>query len=371
MAAPLLAAACVGHGSMIMPPSRNAMDATLPPWQHGRTPPTGVIEPYKCACTNGTSGCDVGQACFWFSQGCTIGCSVCDGQGQRLPNWDHCPAESLEPTLNDPKYRTANLHAKAGSAQDIFKYNPWRAPGRAPVFDACGMAGGTLSEVFNAGAFNTTKYAAQGDLGSKVLPPRPSGTVWRRGGQAKARWQVTAQHGGGYQYRLCPASEPLTEACFQRTPLLFAPPYTHRVLFADATRDFDINATLVTEGGGKGWMRHPIPWITDSACDYVVPPGKHCPFKCPRCGPPWYAADGACPANCASSYPELHLDSTTGADPSIFPDPVSGHQIQDYAVEDTLLVPADIAPGEYVLGWRWDCEMTSQVWSTCADITID
>ena len=116
MAAPLLAAACVGHGSMIMPPSRNAMDATLPPWQHGRTPPTGVIEPYKCACTNGTSGCDVGQACFWFSQGCTIGCSVCDGQGQRLPNWDHCPAESLEPTLNDPKYRTANLHAKAGSA---------------------------------------------------------------------------------------------------------------------------------------------------------------------------------------------------------------------------------------------------------------
>ena len=27
--------------------------------------------------------------------------------------------------------------------------------------------------------------------------------------------------GGGYQYRLCPADEPLTEACFQRTPLDF------------------------------------------------------------------------------------------------------------------------------------------------------
>ena len=28
------------------------------------------------------------------------------------------------------------------------------------------------------------------------------------------------------------------------------------------------------------------------------------------------------------------------------------------------------AAGEYVLGWRWDCEMSSQVWSSCADITI-
>lgn len=26
---------------------------------------------------------------------------------------------------------------------------------------------------------------------------------------------------GGYQFRLCPASEPLTEACFQRHPLVF------------------------------------------------------------------------------------------------------------------------------------------------------
>eukprot|EP01050_Picozoa_sp_SAG11_P035933 SAG11_NODE_13419_length_656_cov_0.551167_1_plen_72_part_00 len=31
------------------------------------------------------------------------------------------------------------------------------------------------------------------------------------------------QHGGGYAYRLCPASSALTEACFQRHPLQFAP----------------------------------------------------------------------------------------------------------------------------------------------------
>jgi hypothetical protein len=30
----------------------------------------------------------------------------------------------------------------------------------------------------------------------------------------------------------------------------------------------------------------------------------------------------------------------------------------------------DITPGEYVLGWRWDCEESTQVWSGCADVTI-
>ena len=44
------------------------------------------------------------------------------------------------------------------------------------------MAGGNPVEVFNAGAYNRTVNAKQGDLGSKVLKPRPSGTVWKRGG---------------------------------------------------------------------------------------------------------------------------------------------------------------------------------------------
>ena len=40
-----------------------------------------------------------------------------------------------------------------------------------------------------------------------------------------------------------------------------------------------------------------------------------------------------------------------------------------FAVEDELRVPRELPAGDYVLGWRWDAEMTSQVWSTCADIT--
>ena len=85
--------------------------------------------------------------------GCGIGCSKCDGNGARIPNFDHCPSESITPTITDPKYRTVNQAAKAGSHADFTKHNPWRAPGRAPVFDACGMAGGTPVEQFNAAAY--------------------------------------------------------------------------------------------------------------------------------------------------------------------------------------------------------------------------
>ena len=59
------------------------------------------------------------------------------------------------------------------------------------MFDACGMAGGVSVEMFNAAAYNLTKFAKQGDLGTAVLKPRPTGTVWKRGGTAKARWQVS------------------------------------------------------------------------------------------------------------------------------------------------------------------------------------
>ena len=39
-------------------------------------------------------------------------------------------------------------------------------------------------------------------------------------------------------------------------------------------------------------------------------------------------------------------------------------------VVDKVLIPADLPAGDYVLGWRWDCEQTPQVWSSCSDVTI-
>ena len=96
--------ACVveidAHGSMIMPLARNSVDAETVGWSGGKHPNTGSIEPYNCACTNGTDICNNGQSCFWFSNGCTPGCATCDGNGNRYPNFDHCPKEEkdLEPS---------------------------------------------------------------------------------------------------------------------------------------------------------------------------------------------------------------------------------------------------------------------------------
>ena len=39
-------------------------------------------------------------------------------------------------------------------------------------------------------------------------------------------------------------------------------------------------------------------------------------------------------------------------------------------VVDKVLIPADLPAGEWVLGWRWDCEESTQVWNSCSDVTI-
>ena len=56
--------------------------------------------------------------------------------------------------------------------------------------------------------------------------------------------------------------------------------------------------------------------------------------------------------------------------PRDFPSQVGGNAYYDFVIEDTLRVPLNITPGDYVLGWRWDAEMTSQIWQSCSDITI-
>ena len=42
----------------------------------------------------------------------------------------------------------------------------------------------------------------------------------------------------------------------------------------------------------------------------------------------------------------------------------------DFSLVDRVMVPTDIAPGEYSVGWRWDAEGTHQVWQNCADVSI-
>ena len=227
------------HGSLVIPQTRNAIDRFAPQWKGGYPtvpdfPGTGrwglpnetcATRPWSCqegcTCSNGTESCDVGQSCFWFSSGCTIGCDVCDGDGRRDGTACRC-GKCANATLNNPKWRTGNRAAVPGSDADWTKYNPWRSPGLAPTFDPCGMAGGGPTSGVESGEYNTTQFAKQGDVGSNL--PEAKGTVWRAGALEQTGWYIRANHGGGYSFRLCPKGEPLTEACFQKTPLAFEGP---------------------------------------------------------------------------------------------------------------------------------------------------
>ena len=295
-----------------------------------------------CGCwgSNGTSAFAPGQACLWFSQGCTHGCSACD------PNatwpWDHSVCGSDAPPLVcDPEHRTLNRHAPCGSASDWTRHNPWRAPGSAPVYDACGKAGGQDAFAPYAGAtyYITTANAKVGDLGSEVLPPRPTGTVWQRGATVKASFTINANHGGGYQWRLCPASEPLSEACFQRHPIPFAG--RQQLQFKHNATAFDITPTYVTEGTrphGSTWARNPIPI---DPTDFAPPCDEPDPFA-----PAPVPFGNVTPTRCWGNFPS-HV------------------QIIDF-----LEVPRDLPSGEYVVGWRWDGEQSAQIWSACSDVSI-
>jgi len=297
----------------------------------------------------------------------------------------------MKPT-NNGNARSLNLDATPNAPNDIYRHNPWRAPGYAPVADVCGFAGGTPwgANAPEEGVYVNTSFAHHGMRGSE-LPPMPTGTVWKIGGEANVTWNVRNNHGGGYSYRLCPATEPLTEACFQAHPLEFVPE-RQAILYADGhlvavptqIRQF------VTEGTfpqGSMWSRLPIPAsglgprclpgpndtnATPNGCmewegrsnfnGHVNGPCVPCPetpgSDCSRCSNP------------GNDDPKHPFAPKTPA--TAFTPPASGvAEAPEQNIFDVLKVPADLKPGDYLLGFRYDCEGTAQVWSNCADITLE
>lgn len=345
-----LAAHTAAHVQMLSPMPRNAIDRDLPQWAGGRFG-NGTCERAKTKhtcwggdCHNGTQPCDVGQNFLWFSQGCSIGCTECDGLNGN-PNYrDRC-GSGMKPTNNDPRFRGLDRGVPAMSAQDKYQWNPWRAPGSAPVFDPCGAAGGGPNRVETAAPYVDTPFARQGDLGTKVLPKHPTGVVWRSGGRAEVKLSVRANHAGGYQYRLCPAGQPLTEACFQRMPLDF----TQRswLEFRNSSR-LELRGTYLSTGTTPAystWAMIPLPFGTRPSLGSFAPPCQGIDTDCPA-NSTW--------ANSTHTVPHPLCEG-------VFPFGVN--------VVDELEVPR-VSPGEYVLGLRYDAENTAQVWQQCADIVI-
>ena len=37
---------------------------------------------------------------------------------------------------------------------------------------------------------------------------------------------------------------------------------------------------------------------------------------------------------------------------------------------DRVKIPENLPAGDYVLGWRWDCEESNQIWQSCSDVAV-
>jgi len=339
-----------GHGSLVIPPSRNNYQQKDPANQTGSS--------------HMNQGPCVGGACLWFSEGCFLGCPECSANmpagGNQIdaPNCTGFVANT--PTLPE-QYRTFNKGNRSPNG-DWTRYHPWRSPGKAPVSDPCGVAGGYT--VPTGGGGETPPGAKQGNKGSK-LPPTSRKIEWQAGKAGEVGWMVAANHGGGYSYSLCPKSEPITEACFNKLSLPFADK-SHTIRYLLSGKELAIPATDVTEGtfpAGSAWRLSPIPAC---ACDW----GRGCHV----------GGKGAQQAysNCTTcDYFECgkNVDLQWGPEPfpyghgqQIWNRKVGTPEADDWVIIDRVAVPT--TPGDYVLRWRWDTEHNPQVWTNCADVTI-
>jgi len=197
-------------------------------------------------------------------------------------------------------------------------FHPWEAPGTAPIFSPCGAAGGNPggctgneNEKFgdccggNCGGFSFGKNAEEYSW------PDAPWTQWKAGSYQEVTWFTSANHQGGYIYRLCKMPKDgiagLTEECFQAGSLKFEGDKVWYIEGHDHKHERkELNATRTTVGTypvGSEWTEIPI----EEKLIYLI---------------------------------------------------------------DYVQVPASLQLGEYVLSFRWDCKKTAQVWNVCANINI-
>lgn len=246
------------------------------------------------------------------------------------------------------------------SKEDWTANHPWRAPGTAPIESPCGVDGGN-PQGCPAGNPKGDGCAAGGyghgpDGRSLAGNARP--TVWEAGSQQEVAWTITANHGGGYSYRLCPLPadgrrDLLTEECFQQTPLRFATE-TSLLQFTNGSRTDEFEAMTTDVGTypqGSQWRRNPIP-----GCRCITGPYTNGASGCIKCLGPQF---------------EPPVPGVYGFNP----DGGNGkgnvyYVLPEHNIVDKVQVPADLAPGKYVISFRYDCEQTTQVWNQCGDIEI-
>lgn len=325
------------------------VDLTLP------APRTGprFAEPrsmyFAGACQDGS--------CFWFSQGCQPGCANCTDKMGLVDGGCTTP---MEPTVTDPRYRTYMDDPVDG---DFTRHHPWRSPGYAPIYSPCGLAGGGKTFNLPNGDMTSGTKVAQGYDGRDPLPySTPVPTVWRRGAEVEVGWSITANHGGGYAYRLCPkTSSRVEEACFQTHHLSLKGDLSWIQHGNDTSKRTAIPALRLTDGThpkGSQWTRNPIPACASELGG--VGHGFNCSGLPPQFPPPLPGLYGFGKSEC---FPGRGADCTAEQKARIV-------AFFNFNIIDKLDVPTSLVSGDYILSFRYDSEQTPQVWANCADIKL-
>ena len=206
---------CEGHGALVLPVSRAIS------FEHGNIT-SGIQFAGSCP----------GVACLWYTQGTVL------PAGQNA-------------TICDPRLRTYGVSCETPSPPGDYpctpgKAVPWCAPGTAPVASPCG--------VFAGGAPPVNGGRDMRDL------PGPAMATWIKGAHAAVAWSITANHGGGYAFRLCPHGSDLSEECFQRHHLEFAN-RKQEIVDKTGTVIAEKEAVRVSEGTfpvGSQWTQNPV-----------------------------------------------------------------------------------------------------------------
>merc|ERR1711920_384939 len=232
------------------------------------------------------------------------------------------------PVTND---NNKNLKKDDRCRSGCVKYrNPWAAPGQAPSLGGgCGVFGGNpwgcpagkddrpagsrcgQDEPIGRGMRGTSSFGTDARLFDF---PQMITTEWQIGRIQDVVWTSTGSHRGGYTYRLCKMPEggrtAITEECFTKNVLEFATSFT-------------MIKGMNKNGKGK-WEK----------------------------------------------FEQTDLSEGTYPEGSVWR-PV-GRKLKSSTTlrKDSVVVPSTLAPGDYVLGWRWDGSGGNQVWVSCASMRL-
>merc|ERR1712032_106861 len=232
------------------------------------------------------------------------------------------------PVTND---NNKNLKKDDRCRSGCVKYrNPWAAPGQAPSLGGgCGVFGGNpwgcpagkddrpagsrcgQDEPIGRGMRGTSSFGTDARLFDF---PQMITTEWQIGSIQEVVWTSTGSHRGGYTYRLCKMPEggrtAITEECFTKNVLEFATSFT-------------MIKGMNKNGKGK-WEK----------------------------------------------FEQTDLSEGTYPEGSVWR-PV-GRKLKSSTTlrKDSVVVPSTLAPGDYVLGWRWDGAGGNQVWVSCASMRL-